>query len=71
MPIRIFPEFAAGREFILANREMTNMTLSPRMREGVRSVFGQDLTADEVVDRILADVKSSGDAALRHYTQGD
>ncbi|RIK45412.1 MAG: histidinol dehydrogenase [Chloroflexi bacterium] len=38
------------------------------MRAGVQRVFGADLTADEVVRRILADVRQQGDAALRHYT---
>jgi histidinol dehydrogenase len=42
--------------------------LSPRMREGVRRVFGADLSADEVVDRILSDVRAEGDAAVRRYS---
>ncbi len=43
--------------------------LSVRMREGVRRVFGADLTADEVVRRILDDVREEGDAALLRYTE--
>lgn len=68
MPIRVFHEPEAGRDFILSSRNMGQVELSPRMREGVRSVFGEDLTAEQVVDRILADVRESGDRALRHYT---
>ena len=39
------------------------------MREGIRRVFGADLTADEVVDRILRDVRNEGDAAVLRYTR--
>jgi histidinol dehydrogenase len=38
------------------------------MREGVRRVFGEDLTAHQVVDRILADVQRGGDTEVRRYT---
>ncbi len=68
MAVRVFRDHEAGRAFILSNRNMGQTELSPRMRDGVRSVFGEDLTAEQVVDRILADVRASGDAALRHYT---
>jgi histidinol dehydrogenase len=43
--------------------------LSDRAREGVRRVFGEELTAEEVADRILGEVQREGDAALRRYTQ--
>ena len=38
------------------------------MQEGIRRVFGADLTAEQVVDRILADVRDEGDAAVLRYT---
>lgn len=68
MSVRVFHDPKAGAEFILSRRQMREAELSPRMREGVRAVFGADLTAEQVVTRILADVRSQGDAALRHYT---
>lgn len=68
MAIRVFHDAAEGRSFILGRRNMGEAELSPRMREGVRAVFGEDLTAEQVVERILADVRRDGDAALRHYT---
>jgi len=67
--IRLFTDAAVGREFVLRQREMTEAELSPRMREGVQRVFGEDLTADQVVSRIIADVRANGDDALRHYTR--
>ncbi|MEZ4522803.1 MAG: histidinol dehydrogenase, partial [Thermomicrobiales bacterium] len=69
MPIRVFDDPKSGAEFILSDRNMGAVELSPGMREGVRRVFGEDLTAEQVVDRILADVRQQGDEALRHYTK--
>jgi histidinol dehydrogenase len=65
---RIFRNAEEGRSFILSRRDMGSSELSPRMREGVRSVFGEDLTASEVVTRILGDVRNRGDEAVREYT---
>ncbi|MBA2276307.1 MAG: histidinol dehydrogenase, partial [Chloroflexia bacterium] len=42
--------------------------LSPRMMERNRELFGEAHTAGEVVDRILREVKSEGDAAVRRYS---
>jgi histidinol dehydrogenase len=67
--IRRFDNAEEGRRFILARRDMQEAELSPRMRDGVRRVFGEDLSADAAVARILADVRNEGDAALRHYSQ--
>lgn len=68
MTIRVFPDVAEGREFVLSSRDMGDAGLSPRMREGVRRVFGEDLAAGDVVRRIIADVRERGDEAVRHYT---
>lgn len=42
---------------------------SPALRESIAQLFGEPLTPDEVVARILGDVRSQGDEALRRYTQ--
>ena len=68
MVVRVFHDLHEASAFILRARDMSEAELSPRMREGVRRVFGEDLTAEQVVDRILGDVRQNGDAALRHYT---
>ena len=39
------------------------------MRDSIREVFGYDLTAPEVVARILGDVQADGDEAVRRYSQ--
>lgn len=68
MTIRVFTDPVEGREFILSSRDMTSSELSPRMREGVRRVFGEDLSADQVVSRIIADIKADGDDSVKKYT---
>lgn len=66
--VRIFNDVSEARRFILRNRRLETMELPPAVQKGVRAVFGADLTAAEVVDRILDDVRRNGDAALRHYS---
>jgi len=41
----------------------------PALAAGIRAIFGKDLTPDEVVAHILADVRARGDAAVRDYTR--
>ncbi|HYH11748.1 MAG TPA: hypothetical protein VD789_05265, partial [Thermomicrobiales bacterium] len=43
--------------------------LSPSIQEGIRRVFGESLSAREVVDRIVGDIRVDGDVALRRYTE--
>jgi histidinol dehydrogenase len=69
MSIRIVADVAEAQRTILARRPPEEETLSPRLREGIARVFGAELSVGEVVDRILADVRRDGDAALRHYTE--
>ncbi|HEX7103722.1 MAG TPA: histidinol dehydrogenase, partial [Nitrolancea sp.] len=66
--VRTFDDVAEARSFILRNRRLESMELPPAVQQGVRRIFGQDLTAAEVVDRILDDVRRDGDDALRKYT---
>jgi len=42
-------------------------TIPSGMRQRIREVFGEDLTADEAVVRIVTDVRQKGDAALLDY----
>jgi histidinol dehydrogenase len=43
--------------------------LPEAVRETNRRVFGAELGAEEVVDRILRDVRTEGDAAVRRYNE--
>lgn len=65
---RLVSDQNEARRLLTRRRGFEETKLSPRMREGIQRVFGQDLSADEVVDRILHDVRTLGDAAIRRYT---
>ncbi|HET7034190.1 MAG TPA: histidinol dehydrogenase [Thermomicrobiaceae bacterium] len=67
--VRIFDTEPAARDFLLRGRRLEDTTLPPRVRESVRRIFDADLSAPQVVERILADVRRHGDRALRHYTR--
>src|SRR5215208_489882 len=65
---RLIRDVEEARHELTRRRGFEEPDLSPRMREGIRRVFGADLTADEVVDRILSDVLTEGDAAIVRYS---
>ena len=67
--VRLLHGTEAARAFLLRHRRLEETQLPERVRAGIRQVFGEDLSAAEVVDRIIADVRRDGDAALRHYTR--
>ena len=59
---------AEAQNTILRREAIDHTAVSPAMAAGIRRVFGEDLSATAVVDRILADVRARGDAAVRDYT---
>ena len=67
--VRVIHDMAEAKAFLLRNRRLETMELPPAVREGVKRIFGAELTAAEVVDRILEDVRREGDTALFHYTE--
>jgi len=67
--LRFVTDPSEARAALTRRRGFEETGLAPRMREGVRRVFGQDLSAEAVVDRILVEVRDEGDAAVRRYTE--
>jgi len=63
------PEGPAALQQLRAELSNSGQVLSPRSQALTRQVFGADLTPSEVVERICSEVKTSGQAALFHYTQ--
>lgn len=66
--IRVVTDAETARAALTRRRGFEETELSPRAIEGIQRVFGEPLTADQVVDRILSDVRRDGDAAVRTYT---
>jgi histidinol dehydrogenase len=61
---------AEARETLLRRAPLDEPDLPSPVRETIRRVFGAELDAGAVVDRILRDVRSEGDAAIRRYDEG-
>ena len=64
--IRVF-DLETARKGILARKAWENVEITPAMAASIERVFGERLTADQAVERIIADVRARGDEALRHY----
>ena len=64
--IRILNGVGAGREHIMRLRSAGDQT-GPA-NETSRGLFGEPLTPEQVVARIIADVQSRGDRAVREWT---
>ena len=58
-----------ARRTLLRRASADEPDLPPAVRETVRRVFGAELDAAAVVDRILRDVRLKGDAAVRRYNE--
>jgi histidinol dehydrogenase len=67
--IRVVSDVEEARAILVRRRGFEEPELSSRMREGIRRVFGEELTAEQVVDRILGDVRREGDVAVLRYTE--
>lgn len=61
------PETA--RKTILKRTSPDELPVSQRVLDGIAELFGEQLTPEEAVARILRDVRSTGDAALQRWTR--
>ncbi|NJK79421.1 MAG: histidinol dehydrogenase [Chloroflexaceae bacterium] len=69
MSIPIFSELAQAQASILRRVPFDAMVVPPALREGIAARFGEALTPAQAVDRVIADVRGRGDAALHEWTQ--
>lgn len=60
---------AAAVEALLQKKAFDEVELNPKIREANRKLFGEDLTAAELVRRIVTDVREKGDSAVIEYTR--
>lgn len=56
-------------EKLLNKPAFDQVELNPRIREANKKLFGADLTAAEIVDKIVGDVRRDGDEAVIKYTK--
>jgi histidinol dehydrogenase len=67
--IRRIDGFDAALPEMTRRGSFLDPVLSHGIRAGIERVFGEPLSAREVVDRIVDEVRRDGDAALRRYTE--
>ena len=67
--MRIIRGAEEARQTLLRRVPLEEPDLPASVLETNRRVFGAELGADEVVDRILRDVRTDGDAAVRRYNE--
>ena len=61
-----------GREAVeklLMKKSFDEVELSPKVRAANKKIFGEDLSAIEIVRKIISDVRKFGDAAVVDYTK--
>lgn len=61
-----------GREAVerlLTKKSFDEVELSPKIREANKKIFGEDLSAIEIVRKIVGDVRKFGDKAVIDYTR--
>ncbi|MDO4177588.1 MAG: histidinol dehydrogenase [Phascolarctobacterium sp.] len=54
---------------LMKKKAFDEVELSPRIQAGTDAMFGRHMTAAQVVDQIVADVRSDGDEKLFYYTK--
>ncbi|MBQ4404728.1 MAG: histidinol dehydrogenase [Selenomonadaceae bacterium] len=70
--MRIVNSSKIGREAVeklLTKKSFDEVELSPKIRAANKKIFGEDLSAIEIVRRIVSDVRKFGDAAVIDYTK--
>ncbi|MGC9359213.1 MAG: histidinol dehydrogenase [Anaerolineae bacterium] len=66
---RLLTGFEATRAFIEARPLLDEYEATPALRASIERLFGEALTPDQVVERILRDVRAQGDEAVRGYAE--
>ncbi|HET7738222.1 MAG TPA: histidinol dehydrogenase, partial [Tepidiformaceae bacterium] len=65
--MRIIRNAEEGRTLLLSRKPLEDDALPMDIRETTFKAFGQELSPDEVVRRVIRDVREDGDNAVRFY----
>jgi len=66
--LRIYDDWQQARETVLQRSNLAGQEVPQVLREGIRRVFGESLTPEQAVARIVSDVQGRGDEAVREWT---
>ena len=67
--VRIISDLETARQTVLHRRSWDEIEVSPDLQSGIARIFGEPLSPDQVVARILSDVRTTGDRAVLDYSQ--
>ena len=67
--MKIVRGFDAAKNTLLKRTPLESIEVSPEVKTRIKQAFGEELTPDAVVERIIYDVRTKGDAALFDYTR--
>ncbi|MBR2518285.1 MAG: histidinol dehydrogenase [Selenomonadaceae bacterium] len=70
--MKIIDSSKVGRgevERLLTKKSFDEVELSPKIREANKKIFGEDLSAVEIVRKIVSDVRKRGDETLIEWTK--
>ena len=67
--IKIYNSAAEAAEILTRRQMLTVEDVPPVVLAGIEQVFGEPLTPERAVERLLADVRLHGDAAIRDWTE--
>jgi histidinol dehydrogenase len=67
--ITIYTDMEQARRTLLRRRLFEDVTVAPPVQSSLDRMFGAGTTPVQAVERIIADVREDGDAALRRYSE--
>lgn len=67
--VRVVYGVEEARRSLLCRRPLEEYEVSPALAKSIAELFGEPLSPDQVVARILADVKAKGDRAVLDYSR--
>ncbi|HEY3082886.1 MAG TPA: histidinol dehydrogenase [Chloroflexota bacterium] len=68
MPARLITDLAEARRTVLRRAALQDVEATPELLDASARIWGERLQPDQVVERILRDVRERGDAALWELT---
>jgi histidinol dehydrogenase len=67
--LRIIRDIEDAKSTLLGRSPLEQYRVSPGIERKIKEIFGEVLTPEQVVGRIIADVRTRGDAALLDYEE--
>lgn len=67
--LHIYTDLTEARGTVLRRRLFEDVGVAPPVQASLDRIFGTGTTPAQAVERIIADVRADGDAALQHYSR--